>query len=72
MRELLSGKEVETEYGLTVPWQRKMRSLRRGPKFIRIGRLVKYRRTDLLAFLNHHVVEPLSTRSESQPNRKGT
>ena len=33
------------------------RSQRRGPRFIRVGRLIRYRIEDLLAYLNAGIVE---------------
>lgn len=56
MKEVLNEKEVAAEYGLGVSWLRKMRRLKRGPVFLRIHRMIKYRREDVEAFLIDHIV----------------
>lgn len=54
---LLREKDVNAEYGPTVPWLRKMRRLRGGPRFLRIGKMIFYRREDLEAFFTAHLIE---------------
>jgi hypothetical protein len=56
-RQLLKEKEVDGEYGLTISWQRKKRRLGGGPPFLKIGKMVRYRRADIEAFLAAHLVE---------------
>jgi predicted DNA-binding transcriptional regulator AlpA len=56
-REVLNEREVYEEYGLTVPYLRRARRERRGPKFMKVGKLVRYRRSDLEAYLNAHTIE---------------
>ena len=56
--QLLREREVTREYKLSGPWLRKNRRLKTGPAFIRVGRMVFYRRTDLDAFVVAHRVEP--------------
>lgn len=63
--QLLSEKEVSTQYGLSISWLRKMRMMRSGPRFMRLGRLVKYCRADLEAYLAAHIVE---TRERATPS----
>lgn len=55
-KEVLDEREVFAEYGLGIPWLRKRRRLRQGPVFLRIGRMIKYRREDVEAFLLDHMV----------------
>jgi hypothetical protein len=55
-KEVLNEKEVWSEYGLSVPWLRKQRRLRRGPIYLKIGKSVRYRREDLEGFLVDHMV----------------
>ncbi len=56
-RELLSEREVHTQFGLGVPWLRKCRRLRSGPPFVKIGRMIRYRRADVEQFLDAHVIQ---------------
>jgi predicted DNA-binding transcriptional regulator AlpA len=60
--ELLREPEVEDRYKFTRPWLRKNRRLKIGPPFIRVGRMVLYRRSDLDAFVTAHRVEPKNSR----------
>jgi predicted DNA-binding transcriptional regulator AlpA len=55
--ELLTEKAVAQQYSLSLPWLRKARSQRRGPKFIRVSRMVRYWRSDIEAFLMECQVE---------------
>lgn len=55
-RELLKEKEFYGEYGLSISWQRKMRRVGGGPAFVKIGKMVRYRRADIEAYLAAHVV----------------
>jgi hypothetical protein len=54
---LLREKDLYIEYGLSISWQRKMRRLGGGPPFLKIGKMVRYRRADVEAFLAAHLVE---------------
>jgi predicted DNA-binding transcriptional regulator AlpA len=56
-KQLLTETEVHSEYGLTPPWLRKKRRLGGGPTFVRISRMIRYRRTDIEAYLAAHLVE---------------
>jgi len=56
--ELLREAEVARQYKFSVPWLRKNRRLQTGPPFIRVGRMVFYRRGDLDTFVVAHRVEP--------------
>ena len=56
--ELLREPEVKRQYRFTGAWLRKNRRLKTGPAFIRVGRMVFYRRSDLDAFVAAHRVEP--------------
>lgn len=56
--ELLTEREVSARYRLSVPWLRRARLERRGPTFLKVGeRMVRYRRTDIEAFLESRLVE---------------
>ena len=56
-KQLLNERELYGEYGFTVPWLRKRRRVGGGPAHLKIGRLVKYRRVDVEAFINAHLIE---------------
>jgi len=56
--ELLREKDVALRYGFTLAWLRRARREGRGPRFIRVGRMVFYRCCDIEVFLLAHVVEP--------------
>jgi predicted DNA-binding transcriptional regulator AlpA len=58
--ELLREPEVKRQYKLTGPWLRKNRRLKTGPPFIKLNRMVFYRRSDLDAYIAAHRVNPLS------------
>ena len=60
---LLREAEVTRQYTFSGPWLRKNRRLKTGPPFIRVGRMVLYRRSDLDAFVAAHRVEPNGHRS---------
>ncbi len=53
---MLSEREVEGTYHLSVAWQRKARLHRTPPPFLNVGRLVRYRMADIEQFLSEHVV----------------
>lgn len=55
--EVLNERQVQEVYGFTVPFLRRARRERRGPRFLKIGKLVRYRRCDVESFLSAHAVE---------------
>jgi len=57
VKDLLNESEVDQQYGLSRPWLRRCRLERRGPRFIKLGRMVRYRRQDIEAYLSLHAVE---------------
>jgi predicted DNA-binding transcriptional regulator AlpA len=56
--ELLTESQVWHDYRLSLPWQRRTRRERRGPRFLKLGKMVRYRRADIEAYLAAHAVEP--------------
>ena len=56
-REVLNEREVWEEFGFTIPFLRRARRERRGPRFLKVGKMVRYRRADVEAYLSAHVVE---------------
>ena len=55
--EILNEREVEAIFGFSVPYLRRARRERRGPRFLKVGKLVRYRRVDVEAYLSAHAVE---------------
>lgn len=60
--ELLQTAEAAQEIHMSPFWLHKERSQGRGPRFIRIGRKVFYRPSDLRAWLEERYVETTETR----------
>ena len=57
-KDLLKEAEVNSEYGFSLAWLRRCRLERRGPRYIKINRkMVRYRRAEIEAYLDLHVVE---------------
>lgn len=56
-KKLMTEREVQEEYGLSVPWLRRHRLFKTGPNFLKVGRRVFYRRTAIEDFLNSCEVE---------------
>ena len=54
--KVLNERQLRDEYGLGISWQRKARREGHGPHFLKIGRLVRYRRGDIEKFLSAHAV----------------
>ena len=51
-RELLTEAEVQTRYGFTRAWLRRCRRERRGIPFLKVSRMIRYRRADIEVFLD--------------------
>ena len=56
-QEVMTERQVSETYGFTVPYLRRARRERRGPRFLKLGKLVRYRRADVEAYLSAHAVE---------------
>jgi predicted DNA-binding transcriptional regulator AlpA len=59
----LTEKEVEEEYGLKARTLQKWRLFRKGPRFLKLGGSVKYRVSDLEAWLEKNTVTTTDGRS---------
>ena len=55
--KLLSEREVFWEYGLGISWLRRRRGERRGPRFLKLERMVRYKKADIEEYLRSRVVE---------------
>jgi predicted DNA-binding transcriptional regulator AlpA len=58
--EILKEGQVSEIYGLSIPYLRRARRERRGPRFLKVGKLVRYRKADVEAYLAAHMVETLA------------
>jgi predicted DNA-binding transcriptional regulator AlpA len=56
-QEVMTEKQVSETFGFTVPYLRRARREKRGPRFLKLGKLVRYRRSDIEAYLSAHAVE---------------
>ena len=56
--KLIDEKQAAAWLGCTVSAMRKWRLLGRGPAYCRIGRLIRYNETDLIAFMDANRVQP--------------
>jgi len=66
--EILNERQVQETYGLGIPYLRRARGERRGPRFLKLGKLVRYRRADIEAYLAAHAIE---TRDNDRGARHG-
>jgi predicted DNA-binding transcriptional regulator AlpA len=55
-KQLLNEHEVASTCGISALTLRKWRSLRRGPRFLKIGSLVRYRPQDVAAWIDRQAV----------------
>lgn len=60
--EVLNERQVQELYGFSIPYLRRARRERRGPRFLKVGKLVRYRRADVEAYLTAHAVETADKR----------
>lgn len=63
IESLLDSRQAAKIIDKSVSWLNKERSSGRGPRFIQIGRSVRYRRADLDAYLDRSVVETIDSLS---------
>jgi len=60
--KVITEREIAATYGLTVAWLRRARRENRGPRYLKISRMVRYCRRDVEIFLAEHSVETRGTR----------
>jgi hypothetical protein len=65
LKQVLNEKAVFDEFSLSIPWLRKRRHLGDGPIFLKIGRMIRYRRADIEAYLATHVVNATASEEDS-------
>ncbi len=49
--------EIASMFGLRESYLRKLRQLRKGPKYFKLGRMVRYRKEDIDSWLGKAVIE---------------
>ncbi|MBM3789282.1 MAG: helix-turn-helix domain-containing protein [Acidobacteria bacterium] len=64
---LMTEREAAGQLCCTVSAMRRWRRERRGPPFVRSGRLIRYRETDLLAFVERRRISRCCRRSPRRP-----
>jgi predicted DNA-binding transcriptional regulator AlpA len=57
-KKTLSPRDVEQEFGFAIRTLEKWRGESKGPPWIQTGRLVRYRRTDIEAWLDANTIRP--------------
>lgn len=61
-KKFLSAKEIEATFNIDAGTLANWRSGKRGPRFVKIGKKVVYRTSDLEAFLARHTVLTIDDR----------
>jgi excisionase family DNA binding protein len=56
--EIVTRRQLAEYLGLTEPALSQMAARHQGPKYIRLGRGIRYRREDVFAWLDQRVVDP--------------
>jgi predicted DNA-binding transcriptional regulator AlpA len=54
---LCSTLEIAEEFGIADTYLRKLRQLKKGPKYQKLGRMIRYYRRDVEAWLRQALVE---------------
>jgi len=62
--ELMTEKEAAAYLGVSVSGMRKWRAHQCGPKYARFGKIIRYRQSDLDAFVQSRIVTPESPEQE--------
>jgi predicted DNA-binding transcriptional regulator AlpA len=70
--EILNERQVQEFYGFSIPYLRRARHERRGPRFLKVGKLVRYRRSDIEAYLTAHAVETTDAPVHADDRRSAT
>ena len=69
VQEVLNERQVQELYGFSIPYLRRARREKRGPRFLKLGKLVRYRRSDIEAYLNAHSVETATNQPSVKARR---
>lgn len=58
MREMLTTAQAALEFGMSKSWLEKMRYLGpgHGPRYIKVGRSIRYKKTDLMDYFQRRSV----------------
>lgn len=67
---MMNAEDAAQYIGKSKSWMDQKRSQGRGPRFVRIGSSIRYRRADLDAFLEGSVVETADTRQQAARGAK--
>ena len=66
--QFLNEREAAQKYNLSIPWLRRARREKFGPRYLKVVGLIRYRREDLEDFLASCVVKPSSQKEEAYQN----
>ena len=69
-RKLFSELEVCKIYGLSASWLRRARRERRGPPFLKLGRLIRYHQKDFESYLIECTVATQYQRIKKSQSRR--
>lgn len=57
--QLMTTKQAASALGVAVRTMIDWRQLRKGPAYVKVGRVVRYRPSDIKVWVDQHVVEPM-------------
>jgi len=69
LERLLTDQEAAPYVGYKVQTLRNLRFLGRGPRYLKLGKAVRYRPSDLRDWVDAHVIEP-EKECEAPPHKK--
>jgi excisionase family DNA binding protein len=69
---IMTRKQLAAYLGMTEPALSQMASRGQGPRLIRFGRSVRYRREDVLAWLESRVIDPTQLETTKRVRRTRT
>lgn len=56
-KQMYTTDEIATMFGLKESYLRKLRQLRKGPKYFKLGKMIRYHKADVKAWLQKAAVE---------------
>lgn len=62
--DFLNEDEAATLLGVNVSWMRRKRNFGGGPPFVRLGHLVRYKRSDLMVYVGQNTYTSIHRKAE--------
>ena len=56
-KQMYTTKEIATMFGLKESYLRKLRQLRKGPKYLKLGTMIRYHKDDVHKWLQKAAIE---------------